>query len=59
MFTFYHQSFVVFFRELASTFAQLASQVDSAKEKVKARIEELDEEIQMLKELEAKAKLFK
>jgi len=46
-------------QELSSTFAQLASMVDSAKAKVKSRIEELDEEIQTLKELETKAKLFK
>lgn len=40
-------------------FSQLASQVDSAKEKVSQRIEELDDEIKYLKELESKAKLKK
>ena len=46
-------------QELSMTFSQLASQVDSAKEKLKSRIAELNEEIGRLETLEAKAKLHK
>ena len=53
--------FLIFFsfRELSGTFSQLASMVDRAREKIKSRIDELDEEIVKMKELESKAKLFK
>lgn len=46
-------------QELSTTFAQLASQVDTAQEKLKSRIEELDEEIKRLEDIEAKAKLYR
>lgn len=46
-------------RELSGTFSQLGSLVNSAKEKIGSRIEELDEEIVKMKDLESKAKLFK
>ena len=46
-------------RELTHSFSTLASQVDSAKVKVKDKLAELNEEINRLEEIETKAKIYR
>lgn len=46
-------------RELTHSFSTLASQVDSAKAKVKDKLAESNEEINRLEEIETKAKIYR
>ena len=46
-------------QELTATFAQLASQVDYANEKIQDQVRELDEEIKRLEDIESNAKVYK